>query len=270
MNNKSLEITALCWNNKYSDMFAAGFGSCKFISSSFIFSNNNCIIDNFYLQSEPGYACIFSLKNPSYPEFTCSASCGVMCVDISPQHPHMVVTGLHDGNVAVYNLQLKSSAPVYQSSPRNGKHRDVVWQVVAIENSFYPFFHLLFSQVKWAPDNLDGYLNFFSISADGRVTNWTIVKSKLWSNDILEIPFCKPLANLENVEVNLLDGGQALAFKPDDDSKFLVGTDLGLVYYCTTEYCSEFLARFSFYQSEQLIFFSTNQVQSSPGPGVQR
>ena len=88
------------------------------------------IEDNFYLQSEPGYACIFSLKNPSHPEFTCSASCGVMCVDISPQHPHMVVTGLHDGNVAVYNLQLKSSAPVYQSSPRNGKHRDVVWQVV--------------------------------------------------------------------------------------------------------------------------------------------
>ena len=84
------------------------------------------------------------------------------------------------------------------------------------------------------------------------MTNWTIVKSELWSNDILEIPFSKPLANLENVEVNLLDGGQALAFKPDDDSKFLVGTDLGLVYYCTTEYCSEFLARFSFY-------ISTNQ-----------
>ena len=97
--------------------------------------------------------------------------------------------------------------------------------------------------MKWAPDNLDGYLNFFSISADGRVTNWTLVKSQLWSNDILEIPFSKPLANLENEEVNILDGGQALAFKPDDDSKFLVGTDLGLVYYCTTEYSSEFLAR---------------------------
>lgn len=40
------------------------------------------------------------------------------------------------------------------------------------------------------------------------------------------------------------DGGQALAFKPDDDSKYLVGTDLGMVYYCTTEYSSEFLATF--------------------------
>ena len=31
-------------------------------------------------------------------------------------------------------------------------------------------------QVKWVSDNLDGYLNFYSISGDGRVTNWTIVK----------------------------------------------------------------------------------------------
>ena len=28
VNNKSLEITALFWSQKYSDMFAAGYGSC--------------------------------------------------------------------------------------------------------------------------------------------------------------------------------------------------------------------------------------------------
>ena len=125
------------------------------------------------------------------------------------------------------------------------------------------YFVLFLSQVKWAPDNLDGYLNFFSISADGRVTNWTIVKSKLWSNDILEIPFSKPLSNLENVEVNLFDGGQAFAFKPDDDSKFLVGTDLGLVYYCTTEYCSEFLARFRLSPPIRALNFSSQPIRFS-------
>ena len=30
--------------------------------------------------------------------------------------------------------------------------------------------------MKWAPDNDDGYLNFHSISGDGRVSNWTLVK----------------------------------------------------------------------------------------------
>ena len=38
--------------------------------------------------------------------------------------------------------------------------------------------------MKWAPVNDDGYLNFHSISGDGRVSNWTLVKVphifKLW------------------------------------------------------------------------------------------
>ena len=41
----------------------------------------------------------------------------------------MLAVGLHDGNIAVYNLQKKGGNPVYQSDPRNGKHKDVVWQV---------------------------------------------------------------------------------------------------------------------------------------------
>ena len=46
-------------------------------------------------------------------------------------------------------------------------------------------------QVKWAKDNLDGYLNFYSVSGDGRVTNWTIVKTALWFTDTLNITFSK-------------------------------------------------------------------------------
>ena len=42
----------------------------------------------------------------------------------------------------------------------------------------------------------------------------------------------------------MLDGGQALAFKPDDDTQYLVGTDLGMVYLCTTEYSSRYLSTF--------------------------
>ena len=47
---------------------------------------------------------LFSLKNPSYPEYTCLAHCGVLSLDISTAYPHLVVAGLYDGNVAVYNL----------------------------------------------------------------------------------------------------------------------------------------------------------------------
>ena len=62
-------------------------------------------------------------------------------------------------------------------------------------------FHFYF-QVKWAPDNLDGYLNFYSVSGDGRVSNWTIVKTALWTNDTLLINFCKTLNNLGEESVS--------------------------------------------------------------------
>ena len=83
--NKNLEITSLCWNPKYDDMFAAGFGSCQYchiICSNLLISS--FLPDNFYEQSEPGMVCVFSLKNPSYPEFLCKAPCGVMCIDVNP------------------------------------------------------------------------------------------------------------------------------------------------------------------------------------------
>ena len=76
-----------------------------------------------------GAICVFSLKNPSYPEFVCYAPCGVVSVDINPAHPHMMLVGLANGNVAVYNLQKKDQKPSYMSTARNGKHRDIVWQV---------------------------------------------------------------------------------------------------------------------------------------------
>ena len=99
--------------------------------------------------------------------------------------------------------------------------------------------------MKWAPDNLDGYLNFYSVSGDGRVSNWTIVKTALWTNDTLLINFCKTLSNLGEESVTDLlmgincycsqlcfiiiisDSGRTISFKPDDDSTFLVGTDEG-------------------------------------------
>ena len=44
--------------------------------------------DNFYEQTEAGVVCVFSLKNPSYPEFLCHAPCGVMCLDFHPEVTH--------------------------------------------------------------------------------------------------------------------------------------------------------------------------------------
>ena len=62
------------------------------------------------------------------------------------------------------------------------------------------------SQIKWTPDDLDNYLNFYSVSGDGQVTNWTLVKSALWFNDKLFINFGKKLQNIskETIEDKLM------------------------------------------------------------------
>ena len=213
-----LEVTGLCWNPAYCDLFAVSYGSY-----------------NFYKQAGRGFVCLYSLKNPSYPEWVCQTRSGVMCVHLHPLDPHMVVVGLYDGNVAVYNLHTMRHGgtnictPNYISSAGKGKHSDVVWQV------------------RWGDDSLEGYLNFYSVSGDGRVTQWTLIKSTLTSQDILSITFQRSLNNLdEKVDGSkLLDGGRSLAFKPDDGDIFLVGTESGEVILATTQYSSKFLRTYS-------------------------
>ena len=112
----------------------------------------------------------------------------------------MLVCGLYDGSVAVYNLQQRmNGAPNYMSSATNGKHTDVVWQVRLLICRDKP--RTPDHQVKWVRDNLDGYLNFYSVSGDGRVTNWTLVKNCLWHSDQLTISFARQLTNLAEAEL---------------------------------------------------------------------
>ncbi len=67
----------------------------------------------------------------------------------------------------------------------------------------------LYTKVKWVKDNIDGYLNFYSVSGDGRVTEWTIVKGSLLFTDALNIPFTRQLTNFYDVAtVNVLKGKQ--------------------------------------------------------------
>ena len=65
---KKKHVTAVKWNPEFSDLFAVGYGSFDFMKQG------------------GGMLCLFSLKNPSWPEFSCSVHCGVMCLEWHPQH----------------------------------------------------------------------------------------------------------------------------------------------------------------------------------------
>lgn len=90
-------------------------------------------------------------------------------------------TGLYDGNVNVYNLQVNGKKPVYQSHGVQGKHSECVWEV------------------KWGPNMQDGEINFFTISSDGKVFNWVLMQNKLGITTIINL-------YLENELVGSPDG----------------------------------------------------------------
>lgn len=84
--------------------------------------------------STEGAVCLFTIKNPSYPEHICMTDSGVMCVDIHPKYPYMVVVGQFDGNVLVFNVQATCKKPAFKSNAVVNKHTGIISEVSKHEN----------------------------------------------------------------------------------------------------------------------------------------
>ncbi|KAI8806509.1 WD40-repeat-containing domain protein [Cladochytrium replicatum] len=233
---KRKQVTAICCSPKFRDLFAIGYGSYDFSKQG------------------PGMIACFTLKNPSYPEFLYVTESGVMCLDIHPQHPSMIAVGLFDGSVCVYNLQKKSDHPVFKSLA--GKHTDSVWQIC------------------WQKDDLDENMNFSSVSSDGRVTQWTLVKNELVYTDIIKLEHQSAL--LASAKPALTDStsssegsanaatqrpilkeeeklfgkasGLCFDFNKSEDDVFVVGTEEGQIHKCSKAYNSQYLLTFEGHQ----------------------
>ncbi|XP_056266933.1 dynein, axonemal, intermediate chain 1, paralog 2 isoform X2 [Pseudoliparis swirei] len=148
---RGLSVTALCWSQKYPDLFAVGMGS--YASG----------------QQGRGLLLFYSLKNSAFPEYIYPTDSGVLCLHIHQQHSYLVAVGFYDGRVAVYNLKAEGLEPAYRSTAKTGKHTDPVWQV------------------SWQNDDMDQNHNFYSVSSDGRVVSWTLVKNELVFTDIITL-----------------------------------------------------------------------------------
>jgi dynein intermediate chain 1 len=72
--DKKKQVTSLCWNPKYGDMFAVGYGSYDFSKQG------------------PGMIACFTLKNPSFPEFIFNTESGVMSLHFHPQVSILIST----------------------------------------------------------------------------------------------------------------------------------------------------------------------------------
>ena len=208
---KKRNVTSICWNPEYPDMFAVGFGSFDFTKQG------------------RGMICCYSLKNPSFPEFLLYTESGVMCLDFHPQQSSLLACGLYDGTVQVYDIRNKVRTPIFQSTARTGKHTDPVWQIF------------------WEAD-LNKWMQFYSISSDGRVTLWTLTKAELLHEDIIELqPHAQALTSIEadSAQFSRLESGCCFDFNRLSDHLFIVGTEEGVIHKCSKSYNSLYLENYT-------------------------
>lgn len=147
-----------------------------------------------------------------------------MCCDIHATYPYLLVLGMYDGNVAVYNLQASTKEPLYVSQGVNAKHSECVYEI------------------KWGPDMTDGEINFYSVSADGRIFNWVMMQNKLALTTIMTLYLEHNLkAGPDGTDMRLKASGTCMVFHPTDPEMFLVGSEEGLIFKCSTAYSSKYL-----------------------------
>ncbi len=95
--------------------------------------------------------------------------------------------------------------------------------------------------MKWVVDDSAKNLSFYSISSDGRVTLWHLMKNKLEAEEVVKLKLMvdseKELAdNKKEPFVYGLAGGMCFDFSKFNENLFLVGTEEGYVHLCSTAY----------------------------------
>ncbi|KAF1782653.1 WD40-repeat-containing domain [Phytophthora cactorum] len=171
---------------------------------------------------------------------------GVTSIDFSTAHPYLLAVGFADGVVSIYDTRKDDSissgssssastslgvtatptarhvpVPIATSSGLSGKHLDAVWQV------------------KWVAHG--GSESVVSVSADGRVVEWSLKKGLSYSdlmtlkrapNPLLGGPVLLQLEQTESGEAQMDQG---------DPSVYYVGTEDGLVHKCSVSYNEQYL-----------------------------
>ena len=208
-------VTGLCWNTQHRDLFAVSLGSYDFTRQS------------------TGVICVYSLKNPSSPDYVYQAESGVMCLDFnSTKAVSMLACGLYDGSILVFDLGRKDPKtmgydrePVVQSTIQTGKHMDPVWQV------------------RWNSEDTSGVVSFLSISTDGKLIQWTITTNELQVEELMKFKLLltEDDGDIDETAVVGDASSNCFAFSKDSNNLFVVGTEEGDIYKCSTAYTTEYL-----------------------------
>ncbi|XP_034439463.1 dynein intermediate chain 2, axonemal-like [Hippoglossus hippoglossus] len=146
---------------------------------------------------------IWDIENPNRPEMTLKPTSPLICLDYNPKDSHTLVGGSFNGQIAYWDTR-RGSQPVECSSVEHS-HRDPVYKIVWLQS-------------KTGTDA-------FSASTDGQVLWWDVRK--------LSEPTERLVLDLgREGNLNRALGAISLEFEATMPTKFMVGTEQGVVVSC--------------------------------------
>ncbi|XP_063724938.1 dynein axonemal intermediate chain 4-like isoform X2 [Symsagittifera roscoffensis] len=214
---KNYTVLCMSWNKSNPDILVVGYGQSTYRG-----------------QSE-GLVCCWSIKNIEYPERVYKVESGATSVGFSASHPNLLGVGTYDGSVCVFDVGVKSADPVLDNFDSPGKHTGPVWHLVWVEKE------------RSSGDDKGQIL--VSISADGRVCQWSIKKGF----EYLEVMKLKRVFQSKSSSkstgseslINRFSSGMGLDFKASDSNLYIAGTEDGNIHKCSCSYNEQFLSTYN-------------------------
>nr|XP_033817862.1 dynein intermediate chain 2, axonemal isoform X1 [Geotrypetes seraphini]XP_033817863.1 dynein intermediate chain 2, axonemal isoform X1 [Geotrypetes seraphini] len=146
---------------------------------------------------------IWDIESPNKPELAVKPASPLLCLEYNPKDSHILAGGCYNGQLTYWDTR-KGGQPVELSSIEHS-HRDPVYKVIWLQS-------------KTGTE-------CFSVSTDGQVMWWDIRKLSE-PTEILVLDITK------KGDLNNALGGIALEFEPTMPTKFMVGTEQGIVISC--------------------------------------
>ncbi|ROT80993.1 putative dynein intermediate chain 2, ciliary-like isoform X3 [Penaeus vannamei] len=224
--SRSLVVSSLSWNPARHDLFAASYTPGGQADQYVKLRTLSLFPLHKASESESeGRICLFTLKNPGIPERMLVTPRGVMSVQFHPSHESMLVAGHSDGTVTVYDARHDASTGRLSSSTTSGKHL------------------LPVMQVHWVTTEPGENMSFYSVSQDGRVSQWFVRTTSLKYEDVLNFHAAEqtqdhvaPSSKTE-LEDNVPSGtATCIALSPERKDVLLFGVDTGALFQiCTSD-----------------------------------
>lgn len=223
LETRGFAVTCMVWNKDNPDLLGVGYG------------------ENGFSADGKGMACIWSIKNPEFPERMYRTKSAIVSIDFSASHPNFLAVGLYNGTIAVYNVRSTVDAPLLDNVESVGKHAAPVWQLRWVERE------------KGTGEEKGELL--ISSSADGRVTQWSIRKGfefmdlmKLKRINVSKQADKKSdaaAAKKNDALISRYAAGMCFDFHPVDGNIYIAGTEEGHIHRCSCSYNEQFLETYS-------------------------